>query len=279
MKNSAFLVPSHPPKFPFFGSLLRSYRQFFDDNDIFAIFTSEAEREQFRVAFPDLDPPCFLHGEGCTRDNVITTKKFKGLNDLFALGYEYVGVIDSECLFLKHFDYDTYFRGWFAARRFYGSEQTPECHEFKRRILDGPLRFFNDGQRARIEKVNPKNRLYCWFNNVPIYERNSFETLFEGFTYQSLIFEDFDYMIYMYHLIAEHGFTVEEIKIDGRPVPTSFGFLEDQPRLCRSGLLSTEQYATVMRWMRPLWAVLPHDLFNAEVMLRFHVDRTSASHG
>jgi hypothetical protein len=34
-----------------------------------------------------------------------------------------------------------------------------------------------------------------------------------------------------------------------------FGFLEDQQRLYRMHLISNEQYATVMRWMRPLWVV------------------------
>ena len=273
MKKSAFLIPCHPPKFHFLGPLLRSYHQFFDDNDIFVVFMSEAERDQFRVDFPDLDPSYFIHGAGCTKGNVITTKKFKGLNDVFALGYDYVGVIDAECLFLKHIDYDTYFRGWFAARRFYGSEQTSTYREFKQRLLEAPKRFFNDEQRAKIDEVNPNNRLYCWFNNVPIYERKSFEALFEGFTYDKLIFEDFDYTIYMYHLIADHGFTMEVINVDGRPIQTEFGFLEDQRRLYRMHSISIEQYATVMRWMRPLWVVLPHDLFNPEVMLRFHLDR------
>jgi hypothetical protein len=273
MKRSAFLIPCHPPKFHLLGPLLRSYHEFFDDNDLFVVFTTEAERDQFRVQFPDLDPRYFIHGAGCTKDNVITTKKFKGLNDVFALGYEYAGVIDAECLFLKRLDYDTYFREWFAGRRFYGSEQTSAHYEIKQRLLEAPKRFFNDEQRTRIDNANPNN-LYCWFNNVPIYERKSFEPLLERISYDELLPEDFDYTIYMYHLIAEHGFTMETIKIDGHPIKTNFGFLEDQPRLYGMHLISIEQYATVMRWMRPLWVVLPNDLFNPEVMLRFHLDRT-----
>jgi hypothetical protein len=272
MNKSAFLIPCHPPKFHFLGPLLRSYRQFFDDDDIFVVFTSEAERDQFCVQFPDLDPRYFIHGAGCTRDNVITTKKFKGLNDVFALDYDYVGVIDAECLFLKHLDYDTYFHEWFAARRFFGSEQAPSHHRFKEKLLEGPKRFFDADQRARIDEVNPDNRLYCWFNNVPIYERTTFARLFARFAYDQLIFEDFDYTIYMYHLVADHGFTMLAIEIDGRPVQTRFGFLEDQQRLCRTHLVSIEQYAAVLRWMRPLWVLEPHDLFHPEVMLRFHLD-------
>ena len=278
MNGSAFLIPCHPPKFEFLAPLLRSYRRFFDDNDIFVVFTNEAERDQFRSEFTDLDPRYFVHGAGCTSENVITTKKFKGLNDVFALGYDYVGVIDAECLFVKHLDYDAYFREWFAARRFYGSEQTSGYNEFKPSLLESPKRFFNDQQQARIEEVNPDNRLYCWFNNVPIYERKSFEPLFERFTYDELRYGDFDHTIYMYHLIAEHGFTMKAIEVDGRPIQTNFGFLEDQQRLCCTHLLSIEQYATVMRWMRPLWAVLPHDLFNPEVILQFHLDWGTSEH-
>ena len=192
---------------------------------------------------------------------------------MFLLGYDYVGVIDAECLFLKHLDYDRYFREWFPGRCFFGTEQTSTYHEFKQKIREGPKRFFNDTQRSRINEVNPNNRLYCWFNNVPIYERQSFESLYERFTYDELIFEDFDYTIYMYHLIAEHGFTMQMIKVDGRSIQTEFGFLEDQPRLHRMHLISIEQYATVMRAIRPLWVVLPHRDFNPEVMLRFHLDR------
>ncbi len=96
MKRSAFLTPCHPPKFEFLGALLRSHRQFFDDTDVFVVFTSEADRDQFRVQFPDLDPRYFIHGARCTNANIVTTKKFKGLNDVFALGYEFVGVIDAE---------------------------------------------------------------------------------------------------------------------------------------------------------------------------------------
>jgi hypothetical protein len=272
MKKSAFLIPCHPPKFHFLGPLLRSYREFFADDDVFVVFTSEAERALFSDQFPDLAPRYFIHGVGCSSGNVITTKKFKGLNDAFTLGYDYLGVIDAECLFLKHLDYDAYFREWFAARCFYGSEQTPSRPDFKRRLMEGPKRFFNDEQRARIDAVNPNNRLYCWFNNVPIYERETFKPLFARFTYDELIFEDFDYTIYMYHLIAEHGFRMKAIEVDGRPIQTEFGFLEDQQRLHAMNLLSIEQYATVMRWMRPLWALLPHHLFNPEVMLRFHLD-------
>lgn len=273
MKRSAFLIPCHPPKFPFLGPLLLSYRRFFDDHDIFVVFTSEAEREQFRRSVPDLDPRYFIHGATCTKENVITTKKFKGVNDAFALGYDYVGVIDAECLFLKHLDYDAYFRQWFAARRFYGSEQTSAHHDYKQKLAEAPKRFFSEAQRARIDEANPNNRLYCWFNNVPIYERESFEPLFARFSYDQLIFEDFDYTIYMYHLIAEHGFTIEVIEVDGRPIQTEFGFLENQPRLYRTQSISVEQFATVMRWMQPLWVVLPHERFNPEVMLRFHLDR------
>jgi hypothetical protein len=115
MKRSAFQIPCHPPKFRFLGALLRSYHQLFDDGDIFVIFTSEAERREFRRQFSDLDPRWFIHGEGCTKDNVVTTKKFKGLNDVFALGYEYVGVIDAECLVIKYVDFDTSLGFWFAA--------------------------------------------------------------------------------------------------------------------------------------------------------------------
>lgn len=273
MKESAFLIPCHPPKFPYLGPLLRSYGQFYGDNDIFVVFTCEEEREQFRVQFPDLNPRYFIHGRDCTKGSVITTKKFKGVNDVFSIGYDSVGVIDAECLFLKTIDYDSYFRRWFRARRFFGSEQAPGSRARSQRLLEAPKRFFNDEERTKIDEANPSNRLYCWFNNVPIYERKSFAPLFERFTYDGLISHDFDYTIYMYHLIAQHGFSIEAIKVNDRFVQTHFGFVEDQQRLCSTQSTSIQEYAIAMQWMRPLWAVIPHELFNPEVMLRFHLDR------
>ncbi len=272
MKHSCFVIPCHPPKFAFLSKLLASYRKFFEDDDVLIVFSSKEERNLFRRTYADLTPRSVIHCPASQRKNIVTEKKFHGLRAAFDLGYKYAGVIDAECLFLRHLDYDAYFRKWFARRTFYGTQQMVSHRKFMHKLVTRPKRFFPFEDQARLTAATRDDSLYCWFNNVPIYECESFLTLFEWFTYDALHFEDFDNTIYMYHLILNYHFNIEEITSNGRPVHTVFGFMENQRKLLLHMPLC--EFAAILHKIRPLWCTDPDESFNPEIMLRFHLDRT-----
>ena len=64
MKKSCFLAPVHPPKFHFAEKFIQSYKQHFEDNDIFLMFTNEDEEKQFKEKYPNLNYQSFLYESG-----------------------------------------------------------------------------------------------------------------------------------------------------------------------------------------------------------------------
>lgn len=140
--------------------------------------------------------------------NVITAKKFYGLNVLFQKGYTHVGVFDAECEVVKPFDSNTIY---------------PIIYN-KRELKCNLSRWGGALVKANASILNIENDLtnitdnfiqYWWFNEVCVYERDNF---IDFFSYIKNIgdgvyakWEYFDYLLYGCYLLKYKNFKLNKL--------------------------------------------------------------------
>jgi hypothetical protein len=83
MKSSCFLVPLHEPKFESAFELVKSYNNFFDDDHIYLIFSSEEDEIKFKKQYQVLKYRSLVCLEPKT-SGIVTVKKYDGLKKIFS---------------------------------------------------------------------------------------------------------------------------------------------------------------------------------------------------
>jgi hypothetical protein len=139
-------------------------------------------------------------------DRISIKKMFGGLS-IFEIGYDYIGILDSEILFVKEFDLD----------------ELKNCYDKKiiktNTTLDGGRLIKKSaeilGYSEEISKVSKNYTEFWGFNEITIYEKNNFQeflTWLKGLeTYETIIndSEYFECFLYTIWLIVNKGFTTE----------------------------------------------------------------------
>ena len=75
MKKSCFVSPIHKAKFEDGVNLVRSYNEHFKDDDIFLVFSSQQESEEFKNSFGELKYQTIISQNYDSRKGVVTLKK------------------------------------------------------------------------------------------------------------------------------------------------------------------------------------------------------------
>lgn len=270
MKTSCFLVPVHPPKFDFAERLLESYAEYFDDDHVFLVFTNGDDCKAFEQKYPELKYQSIICGlDIINGTNVINVKKLYGIKWIFDnTEFLQIGVIDADSLFFRYMDYNQKFVNYLLNRKIYG--HTVDKNGFMSSNIESCVRYFDDKYKGFIEKETRNYNVFFWFNDVPVYQKQSFLEFCEYVKmekiYRDIKWHDFDYIFYAYFLMVKGYMNLEVLNYH---IPFSDGsFIELQKRIPVD--LFREHYNI----MNPMWIFDPIDTVDMKnTFMLVHIDR------
>lgn len=267
--KSCFVIPVHEPKFGFLAELLESGKKHFgDDLRVIVVFSSEYEREKFSKRHPHLSfhPTVCMPTSGC----VITEKKFHGIRYAFEAfsDTDFVACVDSECMFVRNVDVDSLFERWFDRKEIFASYGSDDAVVM---INSASAKRLFPLYEDQIKTLTNDYRSYFWFNDIPIYERLSFVRCLDFIDYEhvkrSMRRSDWDFIVYAYYLFLRENFSLKMVEIDGKPVISPYGFLENQ------GNIDADVLKFSLEQMRPMWIKTYDPSFSNDIFMTFHRDR------
>jgi len=230
-KKSAFLFPLHEPKFLFGNDLILSCNTYLPDYSIFVVFSSVEESESFKNLYSNLIFGSIIYPYGVD-SGIINKKKYFGVQHLIDnTDFECIACIDSEALFIKKVDVDKRFEKVYKRKKIFASKTSPSetiPGEVIDKIIRTPVRFFSEKEAERLGVILDSFKLYFWFNDIPVYKRDVFERFSKHISlkekFATLIYQDFDYILYSYYCLLHEGF---EIRVITNKRYT-FSFMESQ---------------------------------------------------
>jgi hypothetical protein len=271
MKSSCFLVPLHEPKFESAFELVKSYNNFFDDDHIYLIFSSEEYEIKFKKQYQVLKYRSLVCLEPKT-SGIVTVKKYDGLKKIFSNDeFDYVGVIDADTLFIRNKDYDDLFHKQYNEKLIYSN-----LVSLKNFNNYNPLRFFNENELIGVKEqlsvgLHQSYNVYFWFNDIPIYNRKMFLEMLDYISYEKIKnqinYMDFDYVLYCFYLLSKKYFNIKLLKYRGDVVYCQReGFLEEQNQMDK--LIFGEVYQSY----NPMW--IKKEIPNMKnTFMKVHTDR------
>jgi hypothetical protein len=270
VKKSCIIAPIHAPHFLTYGiDFIGSYNRYFNDSDIFLIFSSKEESDQFKLIAGDLKYESIV----CTEQlgvSPITQKKFFGLKYIFEnTSFDRVGVIDVDTAFLKYIDYDKCFEDYIKNKKIYSGFGT---QPHVKNIISSPLKFFEEEDREKIKKATHDLNAYFWFNELPIYNKKYFLDFLDYIDYKNskykLVCNDFDFIVYAYYLIIKNFATLDFLKIDNEIISLPIGFIEEQK------IIDPIVFQKIVDYIKPMWLCNCMDPeYMENVFIKLHLDR------
>lgn len=266
--KSCIVAPIHEPKFAQYGiPFITSYNKHFDDDNIFLIFSNEKEKTIFENMTEGLKYQSIVCTEPLNYSKPITQKKVFGTRWIFKnTNFEYVGIIDADCEFIANKDYDTLFQQHFAKNRLIAS------HVNNKGMVDKVGRytaekFFNSNDVHKLKTLTEDFKVFFWFNEIPVYEKNSFLEFLKYIDYDNIIpkleYVTFDFVMYVFYLMVMDKIRLEIIDV---PIQDKGSFLEAQD------YFKPELFAKIFHTYNPMWIKNPiPDMKN--VFIKMHTDR------
>jgi hypothetical protein len=209
-KKVCTLIPIHRAKFDYGLNALKSYHTHNLKEDLYFVFSNEDEYREFSnettVPFLSIIMPLGMFID----NNPITKKKLFGLNYLFGKGYDLVGVLDADILFVDSFDpRDVY--ADISNRKYFKSNISSFGGNLIKHIA------------TKMEIENDPNLLsqtlnytqYWWFNDIPVYEKHLYLEFYQwlvALKNYEYIAEDwwcFDYLLYSIWLIVYKDYKLQ----------------------------------------------------------------------
>ena len=259
MKKSCFVSPIHKAKFEDGVNLIRSYNEHFKDDDIFLVFSSQQESEEFKNSFGELKYQTIISQNYDSRKGVVTLKKIYGLKHIFEnTNFVNVGVVDADSEFFCHKDYDFLFEEYVKNTTLYSNGANGV-----QTVISSPKKFFNVEENKKIDELI--NNEYFWFNEIPIYNKDRFIEFLKHINYEKrereVEWHDFDFIIYGYFLLIKNYAKCKSLNIK-----TSTSFLEEQHRIDKN------EFSKIFNTYNPMWIKNPIDDMK-NVFMKLHIDR------
>ncbi len=144
---------------------------------------------------------------------IVNVKKFYALIELKDK-YDYIVILDSECVIIKEVDVFALCEKFYADKILYGNETLPNSTFFNvNNIYNISKRYFL--AHKDFDKLD--SNLYLWFNQLCIYKCKYLNEFFQvtqipKYLYMQT-FWDFDYYIFMYYLILYKSFVIHNMEV------------------------------------------------------------------
>jgi hypothetical protein len=269
MNKSCIIAPIHAPHFMPYGiDFISSYNRHFDGQDIFLIFSSKEESNQFKLISKNLKYNSIICDEPISQ-SPITQKKIFGLKYIFNnTDFDKVGAVDTDSIFIKSLDYDSSFEKYIKNKKIYATHSIGYGNPH----IEHPVKFFNQEDAVKIRELTHDFKAFFWFNEIPIYYKQYFLDFINYIDYEKiknkLEFKDFDFIIYIYYLLIKNLIDLDFLKINNEIINLPYGFLEHQ------NILNPSDFKDIIKDINPMWIkteINPDYMDN--VFMKFHCDR------
>jgi hypothetical protein len=271
MNKSCIIAPVHVPKFTPYGiDFISSYNRYFDDEDIFLIFSSKEESNQFKLISKNLKYNSIICDESIG-ESPITQKKIFGLKYIFNnTDFDKVGAVDVDAIFIKWLDYDHSFEKYIKNKKIYTTHSIGHGNPH----VESPIKFFNQEDIAKIRETTHDFKAFFWFNEIPIYYKQHFLDFIKYINYEEiknkLKHGDFDFIIYSYYLLINNLVDLDFLKINNQIINVPYGLLEYQNNL------NTNDFENLVKYINPMWIKTQIDAkYMDNIFMQFHCDRHS----
>jgi len=210
------IITTHPPKFHFGLSLLKSFINYVKQpHELYFVFTNENEMIMFDELCSEyigLYKSIVLPHELRDKLSIVNVKKFHALDTLIN-EYDYVGVYDCESLFVNPCDLNFIYED-IGKQNFIKANTSSVGKNVL--IKASEILGLNNNEILLNETENLT--LYWWFNEIPVYEKNNFIEFFswlknlENYSEVQREYYCFDYILYGMWLIVFKGIKLKKIE-------------------------------------------------------------------
>ena len=221
MVKTATIIPTHSPKFHWAYKLLESYIQYVQQpHDLYFVFTNEDEANTFKDGcktpndYMELILPISLRD----KKSIINVKKYFGLYSIHA-NYDYIGVFDSESIFVKQCNLNDVYLD-IASTNYFKANLAKDGNHIIQHIAEKLKLNYNKSLILETDFYS----LYWWFNEIPVYHMDYFSEFINWFYSLENINEIqndyycFDFLVYSIWLIC-----FKEFKLKKYQTPIQFG--------------------------------------------------------
>lgn len=212
--RTATIVPIYPNDYQYALNLLNTFN-IHSSNDLYFIFSNTEDYELFQSK-TDLPYKHIIVDEELILKypkNIINIKKFYGMQEIIEQ-YDYVGIFDSETIFVKKFDTDEIYPKIFNDKILKSNISTTS------RLIRKSAELMGLVDNERLKEQTEDYRYYWWFNEICVYERESFIDFMKYIhsipTSQAILNERdcFDYILYGIWLICFRDFSIKKYFTD-----------------------------------------------------------------
>lgn len=210
--ESCTIIPVHPPHYEYALGALRTHEQFVGTN-LYFVFSSDTDLNLFKQTQADGFNYLVYPDKLTKEQNVITAKKFYAINEL-SKQYKYIGVFDSETLFVKEMDSDIVYKEICDSKIFKANVRRDSDHISDVAEMMGYL------DNETLIQETEGFTLYWWFNEICVYEASLFNEFYEWLLNHpnaSKItneFKCFDYLLYSIWLVCNKGYKIKKYMSD-----------------------------------------------------------------
>ena len=209
MVEIAFIIPIHPKDYHYIYKLSNKIENINLISDIYLVFSSQEDYDKFE------DKPNYKYMiiDEVKTDNIITYKKFFGLNKLKSkIEYNYFIVCDSEIdIIVENFTLNNVLKkitNIFENKLIYAGE--PRYNHLKKVTEKSSTIFKKKSDVIKLKKVTNNFNLFYWWSDLPVYKRIHLYDFFNKID-SKLNFFHFDHKIYLNYLILYHRFNLLNI--------------------------------------------------------------------
>ncbi len=267
MKTSAIVAPIHNLKFKYGLEFIRTYNLYYEDTDIFLVFSSEDEAKQFDKLSSTLKYNTIIWNEGINFSKPITQKKIFGLDYVFKnTAADKIATVDADSIFIRHLDYDNGFKNILENKKIYASKSNLVAD-----LMSKNASFFSKEDQIKIRDKTENYSLYFWFNEIPVYDKDSFYSFIDYINYHKIKHEikyhHFDFMIYAFYLLSKDLLEIKEI-------PNTQNKTKNESFIERQADFSPDQFEKSFTFYNPMWIKnLISENMMKNVFIQIHRDR------
>lgn len=264
----AFICPLYDMKnhFDYAFNLLKSKNDLGIEEDLYFIFSNEEQYVKFDRQVYNL-LKChikylIIDAELLDLKAKVIIKKFFGLRKLMGF-YEYISIIDCECLFFKNGDYTKLFEKIWQKRTAFITNFSL-LGFFSLRTC---LRTLDLYDNKKLQKVFKHCRYNFWFNDIPVYKCDILPDFFMWLDKFDIKKWGNEWQCYEYYIFAAYLILKKNYQLEYTSYYASMGVVEYLIAF------PEKKQREILDVLGTHWSSIPH-VTNENTYLLFHLDRT-----
>lgn len=213
MNNKACtIIPTFTPHFEYTLNAIKTFNQFVG-GDLYIVFSNIYEKKEFEKLTDEKFYSLILPDSQSSYESCVTVKKLFAIKHIID-NYDYVGVFDTETVFIKEYEQYILYKTIFETCEFKSNKSL--CGGKMLMHTLNALEFNENERKIILEKTDNLDQ-YWWFNEIMVYEKNTFlefyKWLIDHKNYENIVNdkEHFDFHMYSLWLLAFKNFNLKKL--------------------------------------------------------------------